>query len=102
MDWWIWLLIILGVLLLIGIIVVGGRAARERQLEGKRAEATELRREAQERSESAEQRERFAAEEADRARREREAAEERARRADEVDPDVDSDADDGGDAALRR
>ena len=88
MDWWIWLLIILGVLLLVGIIVVGGRAAREKQLEGKRVEATELRREAEQQSESAEQRERMAAEEADRARREREAAEERARRADEIDPDL--------------
>ena len=93
MDWWIWLLIILGVLLLVGIIVVGGRAAREKKLEGKRVEATELRREAQQQSESAEQRERMAAEEADRARREREAAEERARRADEIDPDVDVDTD---------
>jgi FtsZ-interacting cell division protein ZipA len=93
MDWWIWLLIILGVLLLVGIIVVGGRSARERRLEGKRVEATELRHESEQRAESAEQRERFAAEEADRARREREAAEEHARRADEIDPDVEADAD---------
>jgi FtsZ-interacting cell division protein ZipA len=90
MDWWIWLLIILGVLLLVGIIVVGGRGARERRLEGKRVEATELRREAQGRAESADQRERFAAEEAERARREREAAETHAARADEIDPDVDT------------
>jgi FtsZ-interacting cell division protein ZipA len=93
MDWWIWLLIIFGVLLLVGIIVVGGRSARERRLESKRGEATELRREAQQVSESAQQRERFASEEADRARREREAAEERARRADEIDPDVEVDTD---------
>jgi FtsZ-interacting cell division protein ZipA len=89
MDWWIWLLIILGVLLLVGIIVVGGRSARERKLETRRAEATNLRAEAQQQSERAAHREQLAAEEADRARREREAAEARAARADELDPDVD-------------
>lgn len=90
MDSWIWILIVLGVLLLVGIIIVGGRNARTKRLEGKRVEATELRRDAQQQGEQAEQRESFATEEADRARREREAARERARRADEVDPDVET------------
>ncbi len=88
MEWWVIALIALGVLLLVGIIVVGGRRAQERRVEGKRTEATELREEAASRAQRADERERVAEEEAERARRERELADDRVHRADEVDPDA--------------
>ncbi len=88
MDWWIWLLIILGVLLLVGIIVVGGRRAQAQRLESKRGEAAELRQDAQLQARRAEERQALAQEQAERARAERTEAEARLERADDVDPDV--------------
>lgn len=82
-------LIVLGVLLLVGIIIVGGRRTQERRLEGKREEASELRDDAQTRARRAEEREALAQEQAERAKEERLAADEQLQRADKVDPDVD-------------
>jgi FtsZ-interacting cell division protein ZipA len=88
MDWWIWLLIILGVLVLVGIIVVGGRRAQTQRLESKREEAAELRQDAQLQARRAEERQALAEEQAERAHAERAEAEARLERADDVDPDV--------------
>jgi FtsZ-interacting cell division protein ZipA len=46
MDTWVIVLIIIAAIVLVGIIVVGGRRARERQLDSKRSEAAHLRTEA--------------------------------------------------------
>jgi FtsZ-interacting cell division protein ZipA len=46
MDTWLIVLIIIAAIVLVGIIVVGGRRARERQLDSKRSEAAHLRKEA--------------------------------------------------------
>ena len=40
MDTWVIVLIIIAAIVLVGIIVVGGRRARERQLDNKRSEAS--------------------------------------------------------------
>ena len=89
MEWWIWLLIILGALLLVGIIIVGGRRAQAQRVESKREEAVELRQDAQMKTQRAEERQSLAEEQAERAREERREADERLQRADDVDPDVD-------------
>jgi FtsZ-interacting cell division protein ZipA len=89
MDTWVIVLIIVAVLALVGIIIVGGRQARERQLEGKREEAGELRKEADRHRTEAGQRESFAEEQAEKAEKERARADAARQRADEVDPDVD-------------
>ena len=46
MDTWVIVLIIVAAIVLVGIIIVGGRRARERQLDNKRSEAAHLRKEA--------------------------------------------------------
>ena len=89
MDWWIWLLIILGALIVVGIIVVGGRRAQTQRVEARREEAAGLRQDAQLQARRADERHSLAEEQAERARREREEAEARLERADDVDPDVD-------------
>jgi FtsZ-interacting cell division protein ZipA len=90
MDTWLIVLIIVAVLALVGIIIVGGRQARERQLEGKREEAGALRKEADRHTTEAGQRESFAQEQAEKAEKERTQAEAARERADEVDPDLDT------------
>jgi flagellar biosynthesis/type III secretory pathway M-ring protein FliF/YscJ len=92
MDTWI-IVLIIGVLIALAIAFVLSRRARERQLEGRREEATELRSTAEDQTQRAEQRASLAEEQAEQARRERAEAEERLRRADELDPDADADAD---------
>ena len=72
------------------------RRQQEQKLEEKRTEAGELRQEADTRARKAEQARLQAEEQADRARKEQEAAEERRRQAAEVDPDIDTDAEDAG------
>lgn len=92
MDTWI-IVLIIGVLIALAIAFVLSRRARERQLEGRREEASELRSTAEDQTQRAEQRASLAEEQAEQARRERAEGEERLRRADELDPDVDADAD---------
>jgi hypothetical protein len=87
MDTWVWILIAVGAVVVLGVLLVGGRRARERRLESKRSEAAELRADASTRAARAEEREALAEEQAERARRERVEADEVARRADEIDPD---------------
>ena len=93
MDWWIILLIAVGVLVVLAIAYGVVRRGRERRVEGKREEARELRTTAEVQSRRADQRATLAEEEAERARRERAEADEQMRRADELDPDVDVEAD---------
>src|ERR687898_759616 len=89
MDTWIIVLIVVAVVVAVSLLFLTPRL-RERRLEGRREEASELRSDAADQARRAEERETVAEEEAERARRERAEAEERARRADEVDPDVDT------------
>jgi FtsZ-interacting cell division protein ZipA len=89
MDAWIIVLIVIGAVVLIALVLLGGRRARERQLEGKRVEADELRTQSEEVAQRAQVREETARKEAAQAAADREMAEERARRADEIDPDAD-------------
>ena len=89
MDAWIIALIVIGAVVLIALVLLGGRRARERQLEGKRVEADELRTQSEEAARRAQVREETAKKEAAQAAADREMAEEQARRADDVDPDSD-------------
>jgi FtsZ-interacting cell division protein ZipA len=89
MDAWIIVLIVIGAVILIALVLLGGRRARERQFEGKRVEADELRTQSEEVAQRAQVREETARKEAAQAAADREMAEERARRADEIDPDTD-------------
>jgi flagellar biosynthesis/type III secretory pathway M-ring protein FliF/YscJ len=89
MPTWAWILIAVGAIVFVVGVVLANKRARDRQLEQSRAEASELRQEAEERYSEAGRREAVAEQEALRARREREAADEALRRAEDVDPDVD-------------
>jgi hypothetical protein len=89
MDAWVWIVIaVVAILVLVLAALTLRRNTGARRLDKKRAEAGELRQEAQQRMGTAGQREAAAKQEVEGARREREAAEETLRRADDVDPDV--------------
>ena len=88
MDVWVWIVIAVAAVLLVGLVIFAGRRARDRRIENKRVEARELRQEAEMRGRSAEERELVAQEQAEQAQRERRGAEEAAERARRVDPDV--------------
>jgi flagellar biosynthesis/type III secretory pathway M-ring protein FliF/YscJ len=85
---WIWIIIAIAAVVAVVLVVLGGRRAQERRLEGKRDEAGQLRQEAAARAQSAQHREALVNEQQERLREERAAAEAHARKADEVDPDV--------------
>jgi Flp pilus assembly protein TadB len=89
MDTGVWIVIAAAAVLIIGLILWSARRARERKLEEQRNEARELRSQAEAKTQRAERRASVADKLADRARVERQAAQVAARRADEVDPDVD-------------
>jgi FtsZ-interacting cell division protein ZipA len=84
------IILVIGAIVVLLVALFVGRRMRDRRLEGKRVEATELRQEADERARHAAERESLAEEQAERARRERAEAEAQARRADEIDPDADT------------
>lgn len=89
MDTWVWIVIAaVALAVLVLLVAVFRRNTGTRQLDKKRAQAGELRQEAQQRMGTAGEREAVATQETERARREREAAGEALRRADDVDPDV--------------
>ena len=105
MDTWLWILIIAAAaLIVLALVFFAIRRGRTKQVERKRAEATQLRTEAEERLARAGQREAVAQQEAERAERERAAAEYASCRAVDVDPDVSDVTDDreGGIGALLR
>jgi FtsZ-interacting cell division protein ZipA len=87
-DTWVWILLVVAAIVLIGAIYAGTRG-RERRLEARREEAGTLRERSRMRADEAHRREQLAEEQAREAKREREAAETTAQRADELDPDVD-------------
>lgn len=87
MPIWVWILIAIGALVLLAVLLLGGRRAKEKRTVQKREEAHELRREAEVRTQRAEEREAVAQEQADEARAERKQAAEVAERAGRVDPD---------------
>lgn len=86
-----WLIVVLAVVavLLVGVALWALSRSKNRQVEERRVEATQHREKAELQSLRAREREAAAQEELDRARTEREVAQAHARRADEVDPEVD-------------
>jgi FtsZ-interacting cell division protein ZipA len=89
MATWIWILIVIGALVLIAVLLFGGRRAKEKRVVKKREQARELRQEADVRTRRAEKREAVAQEQAEQARQERKEAAEVSERAARVDPDRD-------------
>jgi len=82
---WIWILIAIGALVVLGLIVFG--ALRGREKTQRREHAQELRQEADSRTRQAEERERVAEEQVKQAREARRVAAQVGARADEIDPD---------------
>jgi FtsZ-interacting cell division protein ZipA len=85
---WVWVVIAIGVLVVLGLIVFGARRNREKTQ--RREQAQELRQEADTRTQQAEERERVAQEQVKQAKEARKVAAEVGARADHVDPDVDT------------
>jgi len=89
MSTWVWIVVVVvAIVVVAGLVLALRRNTGSRKLDRRRAEAGELRQEAQQRMGTAGQREAAAEQEVEGARREREAAEDALRRADAVDPDV--------------
>jgi flagellar biosynthesis/type III secretory pathway M-ring protein FliF/YscJ len=82
---WIWILIAIGVLVVLGLIVFGAMRGREKAQ--RREQAQELRRQATAQTQQAEERERVAQEQVQQARDARKVAAEVGARADQIDPD---------------
>ena len=89
-ETWLIIVIVVAVVFVLALLFLAGTKGREKRLENRRAEAGELRGEAETSARRAEEREAVAEEQAERAREEREAAQSHARRADEIDPDVET------------
>jgi len=87
---WVWVLIAIGVLVVLGLAIFGARRGREKAQ--RREQAQELRQEADARTRQAEERERVAHEQQQQAREARKVAAEVGARADRLDPDRDPDA----------
>lgn len=82
---WVWILIAIGVLVVLGLVVFGARRNRERAQ--RREQAQQLRQEADTRTQQAMERERVAEEQVRQAREARKVAAEVGARADHIDPD---------------
>lgn len=89
---WIWILIAIGVLVVLGLIIFGARRNREKTQ--RREQAQELRQEAETRTQQAEERERVAQEQVRQAKEARKVAAEVGARADHIDPDSETPAED--------
>jgi flagellar biosynthesis/type III secretory pathway M-ring protein FliF/YscJ len=85
---WIWALIAIAVLVVLGLIIFGARRNREKTQ--RREQAQELRQEAETRTQQAEERERVAEEQLRQAKEARKVAAEVGAHADHVDPDVET------------
>lgn len=90
MPSWAWIVVVAGAVLVVALGLLVWWRGRNRQVEEQRAEASELRAAAEERYAEAGRREAAAEQEALRARRAREAADDAIRRADDIDPDIES------------
>jgi flagellar biosynthesis/type III secretory pathway M-ring protein FliF/YscJ len=96
MSFWVWVVLVVGVVLAfaLSLVVVG---TPTRRLEARREKAAELRREAEERLASAGRREAIARQEEAKSRSERLAGEQAIQQADAIDPDLpDGSRDDRG------
>ena len=82
---WVWVLIAIGVLVVLGVVIFGMK--RNREMTQRRAQAQELRQEADTRTQQAEERERVAEEQVRQAKEARKVAAEVGARADHIDPD---------------
>ena len=82
---WIWILIAIGALVVLGLVVFGARRNREKTQ--RREQAQELRQKADTHTRQAEERERVAQEQVQQAKEARKVAAEVGARADRVDPD---------------
>ena len=82
---WIWVLIAIGALVVLGVLVFGMRNNRDKAQ--RREQAQELRQEADTRTQQAEERERVAQEQVQQAKEARKVAAEVGARADHIDPD---------------
>ena len=82
---WIWILIAIGALVVLGLVIFGARRNREKAQQ--REQAQELRQEADTQTRQAEERERVAQEQVEQAKEARRVAAEVGARADRVDPD---------------
>jgi F0F1-type ATP synthase membrane subunit b/b' len=87
MATWIWIVIGIAAVLVIGVAVLGVSRGREKRIARNRRRASELRQEAAERTRRAEERGRIANEQAQRAHAEREEAAKVGAQADRLDPD---------------
>jgi flagellar biosynthesis/type III secretory pathway M-ring protein FliF/YscJ len=87
MATWVWIVIAVGVVLLLGLLGVAALRSRTRRLEERREQAQELRREAETRTQQAEEREQIARRHEEEAREARKVAAEVGARADRLDPD---------------
>jgi FtsZ-interacting cell division protein ZipA len=85
---WIWILIVIGALVALGVIVFGVRSNREKTQ--RREQAQELRQEADARARQADERERVAQEQVQQAKEARKVAAEVGARADHIDPDTET------------
>ena len=90
---WVWILIALGVLAVLGVIVFGAKSNREKAQ--RREQAQELRQEADTRTQQAVERERVAEEQVRQAKEARKVAAEVGARADHIDPDSETPEEDG-------
>jgi Flp pilus assembly protein TadB len=90
MSTWVWIVIAVAVVVVVALFVVASQKARARRLESKRTEAQELRQEAGARERKADERGALASDLADQERTERHEARMAAKRADEIDPDVET------------
>ena len=82
---WVWVLIAIGVLVVLGFVAFGMRRGREKAQ--RREQAQELRQEADTRTQQAEERERVAQKQVQQAKEARKVAAEVGARADHIDPD---------------
>jgi FtsZ-interacting cell division protein ZipA len=85
---WIWILIAIGVLVVLGLVIFGARSNREKTQ--RREQAQELREKADTHAQQAEERERVAQEQVQQAKEARKVAAEVGARADHIDPDTET------------
>ena len=85
---WIWILIAIGALVVLGLVVFGARRNREKTQ--RREQAQELRQKADTHTQQAEERERVAQEQVQQAKEARKVAAEVGARADHIDPDAET------------
>jgi flagellar biosynthesis/type III secretory pathway M-ring protein FliF/YscJ len=85
---WVWIVIAIGVLIVLGALAFAMRSNRKKTQ--RREQAQELRQEADTRTQQAEERERVAQEQVQQAKEARKVAAEVGARADHVDPDVET------------